>query len=73
VRSALAAAAEKTTTPTLLLVAENDRTTASITTLAEIFKKRGVPHRMVMYEPFMPRPEGKGAPGPDQARRRAPS
>lgn len=57
-RSALIAAAEKATTPALLLVAENDRTTASITTLAEIFKKRGVRHRMVSYEPFTPQPAG---------------
>jgi len=55
-RSALTAAAEKTTTPALLQVAENDRTTDSITTLGEIFKKRGVPHRMVVYEPFTPQP-----------------
>src|SRR5262247_623286 len=54
VRSALIAAAEKGRTPVLLLVAQNDRTTASITTLAEVFKKRGVPHRMVIYEPFTP-------------------
>jgi hypothetical protein len=33
-------------------VAQNDRTTDSITTLAEIFKKRGVPHRMVIYPPY---------------------
>jgi dienelactone hydrolase len=59
-RSALIAAAEKTTTPALLLVAENDRSTASITTLAEIFKKRGVPHRMVIYEPFTPQ-QARGA------------
>ena len=59
-RSALIAAAEKTKTPALLLVAENDRTTASITTLAEIFKKRGVAHRMVIYEPFTP-PQAGGA------------
>jgi len=52
VRTALTAAAEKSTTPTLLQVAENDRTTESITTLAEIFTKRGVPHRMVIYPPF---------------------
>lgn len=52
VRSALTAAAETTTTPTLLLVAENDRTTASITTLGEILRKRGIAHRMVIYEPF---------------------
>ena len=49
---ALITAAEKGTTPTLLLVAQNDRTTDSITTLAEIFKKRGVPHRMVIYPPY---------------------
>jgi dienelactone hydrolase len=53
VRSALTDAAEKSTTPTLFLVAENDATTDSITTLAEIYKKRGVPHRMVIYQPFM--------------------
>lgn len=53
-RGALIAAAEKATTPALLQVAQNDHTTDSITTLAEIFKKRGVPHRMVVYEPFTP-------------------
>jgi dienelactone hydrolase len=60
VRSALIAAAEHGTTPALLLVAQNDRTTASITTLADIFKKRGVPHRMVLYEPYTP-PQAGGA------------
>ena len=64
VRSALIAAAEKATTPALLLVAQNDRTTASITTLADIFKKRGVPHRMVVYEPFTPQQGGGAAPAP---------
>ena len=53
-RSALIAAAEKATTPTLLMVAQNDRSIDSITTLGEIFKKRGVPHRVVVYEPFTP-------------------
>jgi dienelactone hydrolase len=53
-RSALIAAAEKATTPALLHVAENDRTTDSITTLGEIFKKRGMPHRVIVYEPFTP-------------------
>jgi len=53
-RTALMAAAEKAETPALLMVAQNDRTTDSITTLAEIYKKRGVPHRMVIYEPFTP-------------------
>jgi dienelactone hydrolase len=64
VRSALIAAAEQGTTPALLLVAQNDRTTASITTLADIFKKRGVPHRMVIYEPFTPQQAGGAAIAP---------
>jgi dienelactone hydrolase len=64
VRSALISAAEQATTPVLLLVAQNDRTTASSTTLADIFKKRGVPHRMVIYEPFTPPlPYATEAPG----------
>ena len=63
VRGALVAAAERATTPTLLLVAQNDRTTGSITTLAEIYKQRGVPHRMVLYEPFTPQRAGAAAPG----------
>jgi len=53
-RSVLIAAAEKAATPTLFMVAKNDRTTSSITTLAEIFEKRGVPHQTVIYEPFTP-------------------
>jgi dienelactone hydrolase len=53
-RSALIAAAEKATTPTLLMVAQNDGSTDSITTLGEIFKKRGVSHRVIVYEPFTP-------------------
>ncbi len=53
VRSALTAAAEKATTPTLFLVAENDNTTDSITTLAKIYQQRGIPHRMVIYPPFI--------------------
>ena len=52
VRTALAAAAEKSMTPTLLRVAEKDRTTDSITTVGEILKKRGVAHRMVIYPLF---------------------
>jgi dienelactone hydrolase len=39
-RSALIATGERATTQALLQVAQNDRTTDSITTLAEIFKKR---------------------------------
>jgi dienelactone hydrolase len=65
-RSALTAAADKAKTPALLMVAQNDRTTDSITTLAEIFKKRSVPHQMVIYEPFTPQQASHGfnpAPG----------
>jgi dienelactone hydrolase len=53
-RGALIAAALKGTTPTLFLVAQNDRTVASIITLADIFKKRGIPHRSVIYAPWPP-------------------
>jgi dienelactone hydrolase len=63
-RRELAAAAAKTSTPVLLMVAQNDNTTASVTTLAEILNKRGAPHRMVIYEPFMPPRGGRSsAPG----------
>ncbi len=66
VRAALTAAAQKSTTPTLLQVAENDRTTDSITTVAKILEKRGVPHRTVIYPPFTAGASpsfGTGAPG----------
>ena len=57
-RAALVAAAEKATTPTLFMVAKNDRTTASITTLAEIYAKRGIAHEALLYAPFTP-PQGR--------------
>jgi dienelactone hydrolase len=60
-RAALTAAASKSATPTLFMVAKNDRTTASITTLAGIFEKRGAPHQMVIYEPFTPSAGGEAA------------
>jgi carboxymethylenebutenolidase len=66
VRTALTVAAQKSTTPTLLQVAENDRTTDSITTVAKILEKRGVRHRMVIYPPFAgggSQSFGTGAPG----------
>jgi len=66
VRSVLVAAAEKAATPTLFMVAKNDRTTLSVSTLAEIFRKRGVPYRMVIYEPFTPA-QGTGAAAPGHA------
>jgi dienelactone hydrolase len=62
-RSALTEAAEKSTTPTLFMVAKNDRTTSSVTTLAEVFKKRNTPYSLVIYEPFSPAQPTKGAPG----------
>src|SRR2546428_10344952 len=62
-RAALIAAAEKSTTPTLFMVASNDRTTSSITTLAGIYKARGIPHRAVIYEPFTPTRGRPGVPG----------
>jgi dienelactone hydrolase len=66
IRAALTAAAQKSTTPTLLQVAENDRTTDSITTVAKILETRGVPYRMVIYPPFTAGASssfGTGAPG----------
>ena len=54
VRRAVVAAAEKSMAPTLFMVAKNDRTILSITTPAEIFKTRQIPHRMIVYEPFTP-------------------
>jgi len=53
-RRALVEAAEKSMTPTLFMVAKNDRTVSSITTPAEIFTTRAVPLRMIIYEPFTP-------------------
>jgi dienelactone hydrolase len=62
-RNALMATAEKSTTPTLLMVAKNDRTTSSVTTLADIFKKRNTPHTLMIYEPFSPPQPTRAAPG----------
>jgi carboxymethylenebutenolidase len=63
IRSALMAAAERVSVPTLLQVAENDRTTASITTVGAILERRGVTHRTVVYAPFLPSRDGTLAPG----------
>jgi len=54
IRGALTAAASRTTTPTLLQVAENDRTTDSITTLGAILQKREMPHGIAISAPFGP-------------------
>lgn len=63
VRRALTDAAEKSNTPTLFQVAQNDRTTDSITTLAKIFEKRGLAHRQVIYPPFTSEDARAIAPG----------
>ena len=58
------AAAGRVTTPMLLLVSENDRTTASITAVGDALERRGIAHRVVIYPPFGPgRTLGAGAPG----------
>ena len=62
-RSALVLAAERSATPTLFMVAKNDRTTSSVTPLADIFRRRNVAHKLVIYEPFAPSREGRAAPG----------
>jgi dienelactone hydrolase len=62
-RSALIDAADRSATPTLFMVAKNDRTTSSITTLAAVFEKRKLAHRLVIYEPFTPQTSGSEAPG----------
>jgi dienelactone hydrolase len=59
-QSALILAAEKSTTPTLFMVAQNDLTTASVTTLADILKRRDVPYELVIYEPYRS-PDAGGA------------
>ncbi|HKW93732.1 MAG TPA: prolyl oligopeptidase family serine peptidase [Methylomirabilota bacterium] len=62
--TALLAAADRVATPTLLLVAQNDRTTASITAVGDVLQRRGIPHRVVIYPPFAPRRTlGGEAPG----------
>jgi len=63
VRKALLAAAESSTTPTLFMVARNDRTTSSITTLAGIFKDRGIAQQTVIYDAFTPDRGAFAAPG----------
>lgn len=61
-RSALTAAAEKATTPVLLLVARNDRTTDSVTTLAARLQARKAPHKLVIYDSFVSS-DGRGIAG----------
>lgn len=52
IRAALEKAAREVRTPVFLMVAENDRTTAPITTLAKIFQDRNHSHQVKIYPPF---------------------
>jgi len=61
-RYALTAAAERATTPVLLLVARNDRTTDSVTTLAARLQARKAPHKLIIYDSFVSS-DGRGIAG----------
>jgi dienelactone hydrolase len=52
-RDELLEAADDTRTPVLLMVARNDRTTDSVTTLAARLKARNAPHKLVIYDNFV--------------------
>ena len=54
VRSALVAAAQRTNTPVLLMVANSDSTTESVTTLAKHLQARNAPHKLIVYSSSMP-------------------
>ena len=53
-RDALLAAARQVRSPVLLMVAQNDRTTASITTLADALQARNPATELIIYPPFIP-------------------
>jgi dienelactone hydrolase len=53
-RDALLAAARQARSPVLLMVAQNDRTTASITTLANALHARNPATEVIIYPPFIP-------------------
>jgi len=63
-RDALVAAARQARPPILLMVAQNDRTTASITTLASVLLARNPATELIIYPPFTPsRNPRNSAPG----------
>jgi dienelactone hydrolase len=63
-RTALLAAASQVHPPVLLMVAENDRTTASVTTLANTLRAHNPATELIIYPPFTPsRNPGNIAPG----------
>jgi dienelactone hydrolase len=53
-REALLAAARQVRSPVLLMVAQNDRTTASITTLASALQAQNPATELIIYPPFTP-------------------
>jgi dienelactone hydrolase len=53
-REALLAAARQVRSPVLLMVAQNDRTTASITTLANALQVQNPATELIIYPPFTP-------------------
>ena len=63
-QAALTDAARNATCPVLLLDAENDAAPEAIPTLARTMQAAALPHKMVIYPPYMPaRPTGGVAPG----------
>ena len=63
-REALLAAAHQARPPVLLMVAQNDRTTAAATTLASVLQARNPTTAFIIYPPFSPsRNPGNIAPG----------
>ncbi len=53
-REALLAATRQVRSPVLLMVAQNDRTTASITTLASALQAQNLATELIIYPPFTP-------------------
>jgi dienelactone hydrolase len=63
-RDALLAAARQARSPVLLMVAQNDRTTATITALASVLQAQNPATELIIYPPFTPsRNPGNIAPG----------
>jgi len=61
-QQALIAAAGLIRAPVLLMVAENDRTTASVTTLAGVLRERNPAAELIVYPPFTPASNPRGVP-----------
>jgi len=61
-REAMLDAARRVRTATLLMVAQNDRTTASITTLASALREQNPATEVIVYPPFFPSHNPRGNP-----------